>query len=71
MSDYFDENPAYKTAFELLPYGTFEAQWCPCYEEVRRSMADSFTAILDGADIDETLTQLQEDATVSLEENTP
>ncbi|MGD8488987.1 MAG: extracellular solute-binding protein [Anaerolineae bacterium] len=71
MADYFDANPAYKTAFELLPYGTFEAQWCPCYEEVRNYMADAFSAILDGADIDSTLTQLEADANVSLEENMP
>jgi multiple sugar transport system substrate-binding protein len=71
IQDYFDANPAYKTAYELLPYGSFEAQWCPCYEEVRRAMADTFSAILDGADIDETLTQLEADANVSLAENTP
>ena len=71
MADYFETYPAYKTAFDLLPYGTFEAQWCPCYEEVRRLMADSFSAILDGADIDATLAELEAEANVSLEENMP
>jgi len=71
LGDYFAENPKYKEAFDLLQYGTYEAQWCACYEEVRRLMSDSYQAILDGADIDATLTQLQEDANKSLAENTP
>jgi multiple sugar transport system substrate-binding protein/sn-glycerol 3-phosphate transport system substrate-binding protein len=71
MSDYFEADPVYKSAFELLEYGTYEAQWCACYEEVRRMMLDAYSAILDGADIDETLTQLEADANVSLAENTP
>ena len=71
MTDYFEENPVYKTAFDLLPYSTYEAQWCPCYEEVRRLMNSAYSSILDGADVDETLTQLEADANVSLAENTP
>jgi multiple sugar transport system substrate-binding protein len=71
MTDYFDANPTYGQAFELLQYGTYEAQWCACYEEVRRMMEDAYSAILDGADILETLTQLEADADVSLAENTP
>jgi multiple sugar transport system substrate-binding protein len=71
LTDYFEANPTFKQAFDLLPYTTFEAQWCACYEEVRRMMEDSYNAILDGADIDATLTQLEADANVSLGENTP
>ena len=71
MTDYFEANPVYAEAFELMPYSTYEAQWCACYEEVRRFMEDAYIAILDGADIDATLTQLEEDANVSLAENTP
>jgi multiple sugar transport system substrate-binding protein len=71
LSDYLAENPIYQAAFDLLPYGTFEAQWCACYEEVRRLMNDAYVAILDGADIEATLTQLQADANVSLAENVP
>ena len=59
MSDYLAENPTYKSAFDLLQYSTYEAQWCACYEDVRRQMADAYSAILDGADIDETLAQLE------------
>jgi multiple sugar transport system substrate-binding protein len=71
MADYMEANPVYAQGFELMPYSTYEAQWCACYEEVRRLMEESYSAILDGADIVETLTQLQEDANVSLAENTP
>ncbi len=71
MADYFAENPIFKQAFDLLPYSTYEAQWCPCYEEVRRSMNDAYSAILDGADIDATLAQLEADANASLAENLP
>ena len=71
MTDYMEANPVYAQGFELMPYSTYEAQWCACYEEVRRLMEDSYIAILDGADIEATLTQLQEDANVSLAENTP
>jgi peptide/nickel transport system substrate-binding protein len=71
LTDYFTENPTFKTAFDLLKYGTFEAQWCACYEDVRRKMATAYSAILDGADIDATLAQLQTDANTSLAENAP
>lgn len=71
LGDYLAENPKFKQAFDLLPYSTYEAQWCACYEEVRRSMADAYSAIIDGADIDATLSQLEVDASASLEANTP
>jgi multiple sugar transport system substrate-binding protein len=71
LTDYFTEFPTFKTAYDLLPYSTFEAQWCGCYEDVRRLMSNAYSAILDGADIDATLTKLQDDANVSLKENTP
>ena len=59
-------NPTYKQAFDLLPYSTYEAQWCACYEDVRRLMSDAYSAIVDGADIGETLAQLEVDANASL-----
>jgi multiple sugar transport system substrate-binding protein len=71
MADYLAANPTYKQAFDLLPYSTYEAQWCACYEDVRRLMSDAYSAILDGADIEETLTQLEADANASLAANTP
>lgn len=30
MTYYFEANPVYADAFELMPYGTCEAQWCAC-----------------------------------------
>ena len=71
MEDYFEANPVYKDGFDLLQYSTYEAQWCACYEEVRRAMADAYSSILDGADIDQTLADLQDLANISLAENTP
>lgn len=71
LQDYFKENPMFKAAFDLLKYGTYEAQWCACYEEVRRLMTDAYNAILDGEDIDAVLSKLEADANVSLAENTP
>ncbi len=71
MEDYFAENPTFKTAFDMLQYGTFEAQWCACYEDVRRKMADAYNKILEGEAIDATLAQLQADANISLAENAP
>ena len=71
MADYFAENPTFKTAFDMLQYGTFEAQWCACYEDVRRKMENSYNLILEGQDIDATLAQLQADANTSLAENAP
>ena len=55
MTDYLADNPTYKQAFDLLPYTTYEAQWCACYEDVRRQMSDAYSEILDGADIEQTL----------------
>jgi peptide/nickel transport system substrate-binding protein len=71
MGDYLAEDPTYQAAFDLLPYATFEAQWCACYEDVRRMMSNAYNAILDGDDIDATLAQLEADANVSLAENSP
>ena len=71
MADYLAENPTYKQAFDLLPYSTYEAQWCACYEDVRRLMSDAYSAILDGADINETLAQLEVDANESLADTEP
>ncbi|MFN2292336.1 MAG: hypothetical protein ACK2UC_14180, partial [Anaerolineae bacterium] len=71
MTDYMEANPVYAQGFALMPYSTYEAQWCACYEEVRRLMEESYSEILDGADIDTTLARLQEDANISLAENIP
>ena len=45
MADYFEANPTYKQAFDLLEYSTYEAQWCACYEDVRRLMSDAACSV--------------------------
>jgi multiple sugar transport system substrate-binding protein/sn-glycerol 3-phosphate transport system substrate-binding protein len=61
LGDYFEQNPAYKTAFELLPYGKTEPP-VPGYDFVRDLVREAMAAIADGADVQSTLDQLTSDA---------
>ena len=54
LTDYFDAHPAYKTAFELLPYGIAEPP-VPGYDFVRDEIASDMAAIMDGAPVADTL----------------
>ena len=54
LSDYFDAHPAYKTAFDLLPYGIAEPP-VPGYDFVRDEIASDMAAIMDGAAVTDTL----------------
>lgn len=54
LSDYFDTHPAYKTAFDLLPYGASEPP-VPGYDFVRDEIASDMAAIMDGAPVENTL----------------
>jgi multiple sugar transport system substrate-binding protein/sn-glycerol 3-phosphate transport system substrate-binding protein len=65
MSDYFAANPAYQTAFDLLKFGKFEPP-TPGYDFVRDMAEQAMAAIADGADVQPTLDQLNDDANVSL-----
>ncbi len=67
MTDYFDANPAYKSAFELLQYAKFEPS-TPDYDFVRSMVKDAMAAIVDGADIQSTLDKLTEDCNANLAE---
>jgi multiple sugar transport system substrate-binding protein/sn-glycerol 3-phosphate transport system substrate-binding protein len=67
LSDYFDSYPAYKTAFEMLQYGTFEPP-TPGYDFVREMVEEGMAAIADGADVSSTLVQVNSDANESLAE---
>jgi phosphate/phosphite/phosphonate ABC transporter binding protein len=68
LADYFAERPAYKTAFDMLQYSYFEPP-VPGYDFVRDPLVnDSMAAIVDGADIPETLTSLDEEADAILDE---
>jgi multiple sugar transport system substrate-binding protein len=50
LADYFEANPAYATAFDLLQYGTTEPP-VPGYDFVRDLMEAEMAAIMDGADV--------------------
>ena len=68
LQDYFKQNAAYKTAFELLPYAKAEPP-VPGYDFVRtmaeKAMADIF---VHGREVQRTLENLQEEANASLAE---
>ena len=67
MADYFEANPAYKTAFELLQYGKTEPP-TPGYDFVRDMVGEAMAAIADGADVQSTLDKLNADANANLAE---
>lgn len=67
LTDYFDANPAYQTAFDLLQYGTAEPP-VPGYDFVRDIMEQEMAAIMDGADVAETLEFLNAEANLILED---
>ena len=61
LGDYMSENPRWANAVELLPYGTYEPQLIS-YQGVRDAADQAFNAILQGADIQETLDNLTTEA---------
>lgn len=67
MTDYFAENPAYQTAFQMLEYAKFEPP-VPGYDFVRDIAEEAMAAIADGADVSETLTSLNAEANAILSE---
>jgi multiple sugar transport system substrate-binding protein/sn-glycerol 3-phosphate transport system substrate-binding protein len=66
-SGYFEANPTYETAFNLLQYGTSEPS-VPGYDFVRGMVEEAMAAIIAGADVQSTLDQLTEDANINLAE---
>ena len=68
LEDYFAENPAYKTAYELLAFGKSEPSMAG-YQQVRRLMEDAVVEIMDGADLDKTLARLEREANNTIEDN--
>jgi phosphate/phosphite/phosphonate ABC transporter binding protein len=67
LGDYFAANPNYKTAFDMLKFGKFEPP-VPGYDFVRAKVGEAMAAILDGADVDKTLTDLNTEANAMLAE---
>lgn len=67
MQEEFARNPAYRTAFELLTYATFEPP-VPGYDFVRNLVRDAMAAIFAGADVEATLQALNLEANEILDE---
>ena len=68
LGDYFERHTAYKTAFDLLQYGHHEPP-VPGYDFVRAMAEEALAAIFaQGRDVQKTLTRLNRDANVSLQE---
>ena len=61
LGEYFDANPAYKTAFDLLQYSAAEPP-VPGYDFARDLASEAMAAIVDGADVAETLATLDADS---------
>jgi multiple sugar transport system substrate-binding protein/sn-glycerol 3-phosphate transport system substrate-binding protein len=61
MTDYFEANPMFKVAFDMLEYGVTEPP-VPGYDFARTVAEEAMAAIADGADVVTTLTQLDDDA---------
>ena len=68
LAGYFEKNPQYKAAYELLGYGRSEPS-LPGYQQVRRLIQDGMVDIVDGGEMDRVLGNLQAAATRTLEEN--
>jgi len=61
LGDYISENSQWGAAFNLLQYGVFEPQLIS-YQSVRDAAQQAFNEIMQGADIQETLDNLTEEA---------
>ncbi len=68
LSDYFTQNPAYKTAFDMLKYGKFEPP-VPGYDPIRVKVSTALAAIINGDDVKTTLEALNKDANQILADN--
>jgi multiple sugar transport system substrate-binding protein/sn-glycerol 3-phosphate transport system substrate-binding protein len=72
LTDYFQQNPKYKDAFDIL--GNSQSVAEPPftgYQQVRGLMSTAFNAVLDGANIDQTLAKLETDASKVHKESAP
>ena len=67
LKDYFEANPAYKTAFDMLAYTKFEPP-VPGYDFVRLKVNEAMAAIANGEDVAATLKSLNEESNVMLSE---
>ena len=58
LTDYFDENPQYKSAYSLLEFGKSEPT-ISSYQQVRKKMQEIVVDVADGADVERAVTDLQ------------
>ena len=70
LTDYFAENPTYKTAFDLLPYGKTEPAVAG-YDNVRDEVSIAYNRILNGEDAATVLKALDDMANKILAESMP
>lgn len=68
MSDFFAENEAFKTAFDMLKYGVFEPP-VPGYDPVRLKINEAMAVISTGGDVAATLAGLNKEANGILAQN--
>ena len=61
LEEFFASNPTYKTTFDLLQFSKFEPP-TPGYDYVRNEVSTALAAIVNGADVTETLNALNETA---------
>ncbi|MEM7130251.1 MAG: extracellular solute-binding protein [Chloroflexota bacterium] len=61
MGSYFEENPAYEVAFNLLGFGKAEPPM-PGYDFVRDIVEEQMVAIVNGAEVESTLAALTEES---------
>ncbi len=67
LGDLFATVPGYQTAFEMLKYSHFEPP-VPGYDFVRNAVSEAMAAIVDGAEVDATVSALNTDANEQLAE---
>lgn len=67
LQEYLAGNPQWAQAVELLPYSAYEPQLIS-YTGVRDAMTEAFNAIIQGAEIQATLDELNESANAQQEE---
>jgi len=67
LGDFFESLPPYKTAFEMLEYGIAEPP-VPGYDFVRDLIEAEMAAIMDGAEVEETLALANGEANLILDE---
>jgi multiple sugar transport system substrate-binding protein len=67
LRTYFEQNPRYKAAYELLDYGKSEPSMSG-YQQVRRLVQESMVEIVEGSDVEPVLASLQKTANQTIED---